>query len=50
MTLTRQYMEEKILTVYNGPAWAEKLKRMGAEQIYAIYNRLLNAGRFNERN
>lgn len=46
MVVSRDYMEEKILTVYNGPDWPWKLKKMGAQQVYAIYMRLLNAGKF----
>lgn len=38
-------MKQKLLTVYSGRKWADKVKNMSEAQTFAVYMRLMNAGK-----
>lgn len=50
MVVTRQYMEEKILTVHTDRQMVGIVKSWSAEKIYDVYTRMLNAKKFEKEN
>lgn len=47
--MSREQMEAMIKTVYAGDHFAEKLKKMSDKQVYTMYMRMMNAGKFKEK-
>ena len=47
--LSIEYMREAISNVYSGEMWEKKVARMSDDQVFAIYNRFLNKGKFRKK-
>jgi hypothetical protein len=47
--LSIEQMRKDISNVYSGEMWKKKVARMPEDQVFAIYNRFLNQGKFRKK-